>query len=138
MLENFFFKKINLFSIKSQSISRSKITYFFNNHMEIFSLMKGNIYPWIKKWMFSTNHQDIGTLYLWFGSFSAMAGTSLSIQIRMELCMPGNVFFDGNLISLKFSTTQKKSTICPIQGRGKLNIVYASSEIKINPKRNKK
>ena len=34
-----------------------------------------------------------------------------------------NSSIDGNLISLKLRITQKKSIICPIQGRGVLNIV---------------
>nr|YP_009731518.1 cytochrome c oxidase subunit I [Blattisocius tarsalis]QHQ98561.1 cytochrome oxidase subunit 1 [Blattisocius tarsalis] len=42
----------------------------------------------LKKWMYSTNHKDIGTLYFVFALWAGMLGTSLSFLIRSELSSP--------------------------------------------------
>ncbi len=48
-----------------------------------------------KRYVYSTNHKDIGTMYLWFAIFSGLVGGFMSIMMRMELQEPGIQWFHG-------------------------------------------
>lgn len=48
------------------------------------------------KWFCSTNHKDIGTLYICFALLSGIVGTVFSLLIRMELAHPGDGVLLGN------------------------------------------
>ncbi len=45
--------------------------------------------PFFQRWFMSTNHKDIGTLYLIFAIFAGIIGGGISGMMRLELAEPG-------------------------------------------------
>ena len=61
-------------------------------------------YGWLsgmRRWLYSTNHKDIGTMYLLFAIMSGLIGGFLSVVMRMELQEPGLQYFaNGHLFNV--------------------------------------
>ena len=52
--------------------------------------------PFIRRWFFSTNHKDIGILYIIFSALTGVIATTISVLMRMELSHPGDQVLAGN------------------------------------------
>lgn len=57
----------------------------------------------ITRWLFATNHKDIGSLYLWFAFSMFIFGGVLALCIRAELFRPGLQFWQPELFN-QFTT----------------------------------
>jgi cytochrome c oxidase subunit 1 len=53
----------------------------------------------ITRWIFTTNHKDIGTLYLWFSFIMLLIGGAMAMVIRAELFQPGMQIVDPNFFN---------------------------------------
>ncbi len=55
--------------------------------------------PGWRRWVFATNHKDIGTMYLLFSFAMLIVGGILALCIRAELFQPGLQFFNPQLFN---------------------------------------
>ena len=54
-----------------------------------------------RRWVYSTNHKDIGTMYLIFAIIAGTIGGALSIAMRLELMNPGmQIFGDAEMFNV--------------------------------------
>src|SRR6516225_212583 len=58
----------------------------------------------LRRWVMSTNHKDIGTLYLMFAMIGGVVGGFFSIGIRLELQEPGLQYFSNGQMFNVFTT----------------------------------
>nr|YP_010943515.1 cytochrome c oxidase subunit I [Mactra cumingii]WLS55695.1 cytochrome c oxidase subunit 1 [Mactra cumingii] len=63
-------------------------------------LSMNSMKKWYDRWVCSTSHKDIGTLYFVFSYWAGLVGTAFSSIIRLELAVPGESLLDGQLYNL--------------------------------------
>ncbi|NRB10074.1 MAG: cytochrome c oxidase subunit I [Rickettsiaceae bacterium] len=50
----------------------------------------------LKRWILSTNHKDIGTMYIIFSIIAGLIGGAFSVLFRIQLAHPGSDFLGGD------------------------------------------
>ncbi len=68
------------------------------------------------RWLFSTNHKDIGTLYLIFAMSAGIIGFVFSGFMRVELAEPGLQLFNGTAFGGFFGTEHNYNVITTMHG----------------------
>jgi cytochrome c oxidase subunit I+III len=50
---------------------------------------------WLKHWLFTTNHKDVGTLYFFTSLYFGFVGAILALLMRVQLSVPNNTFLSA-------------------------------------------
>jgi cytochrome c oxidase subunit 1 len=74
-----------------------------------------SLYDW-KRWVYSTNHKDIGTMYLIFAIIAGIVGGAFSGLIRWELAEPGLQVFNGIAFGGFFGNEHNYNVIVTMHG----------------------
>ena len=53
----------------------------------------------IMRWVLTTNHKDIGTMYLWFSFAMLLTGGVMALIVRAELFQPGLQFVEPHFFN---------------------------------------
>ncbi len=50
---------------------------------------------WLKRWLFTTNHKDVGVLYFFTSCYFGIVGAILALMMRVQLSVPNNNFLNA-------------------------------------------
>ena len=63
---------------------------FYTRNPESFSI--GNFWAYLKPWLTTTDHKEVGILYFLYGCFFFLVGGLLALLFRIQLALPENDF----------------------------------------------
>jgi len=52
-------------------------------------------WAWIRRWLYTTNHKDVGLLYLFSSFYFGFVGAILALLMRTQLSVPNNTFLSA-------------------------------------------
>jgi cytochrome c oxidase subunit I+III len=52
-------------------------------------------YDWLKRWLYTTNHKDVGILYFFTSCYFGVIGAILALMMRVQLSIPNNNFLSA-------------------------------------------
>ncbi|MBU6373629.1 MAG: cytochrome c oxidase subunit I [Alphaproteobacteria bacterium] len=84
-------------------------------HDEAHADHRPSLWDW-KRWVYSTNHKDIGTMYLIFAIIAGIVGGAFSGLIRWELAEPGLQVFNGTAFGGFFGNEHNYNVIVTMHG----------------------
>ena len=67
-----------------------------NNLLKYVLLVNSSRRVFLKRYVYTINHKQIAINYLYFSMFTGLSGAALATFIRMELAVPGSLFFKGD------------------------------------------
>ena len=68
----------------------------YANTLSYINYINGSRRVFLKRYVYTINHKQIAINYLYFSMFTGLSGAALATFIRMELAVPGSLFFKGD------------------------------------------
>lgn len=73
-----------------------KTYHAFKDLLTILNFVNNNRKVFLKRYVYTINHKQIAINYLYFSMFTGLSGAALATFIRLELAVPGSLFFKGD------------------------------------------
>ena len=82
-------------------MSKPLLAYFkayntLKDFLVVLAFVNNNRKVFLKRYVYTINHKQIAINYLYFSLFTGLSGAALATFIRLELAVPGSLFFKGD------------------------------------------